>query len=159
MRWSDYGFLDPSGSLRSIGIQCSLCHSTVDNSAAPGIGRRLDGWANRDLNVGAIIASAPNLAPFSELLGVNVATVRKVLLSWGPGKFDAELALDGKGFRPDGSSAAVLSHQLSALPGLIYIPGPDGGRSHTGMRLSQRWRCTEKAGSSILVWTTPVNFR
>jgi hypothetical protein len=48
------GFFDEKGALRSIGIQCSFCHSTVDDSFIPGIGRRLDGWANRDLNVGAI---------------------------------------------------------------------------------------------------------
>src|SRR5579883_3220764 len=55
--------------LRSIGIQCALCHSTVDDSLAPGIGHRLDGWANRDLNVGAIVALAPNLQPVADLLG------------------------------------------------------------------------------------------
>src|SRR5262249_52960127 len=70
------GFFKPDGSLKSIGIQCALCHSTVDNSLAPGIGRRLDGWANRDLNVGQIIALAPNLQPFADLLGVDQATVR-----------------------------------------------------------------------------------
>jgi hypothetical protein len=80
--------------LRSMGIQCSLCHSTVDDSVAPGIGRRLDGWANRDLNVGAIVASAPDLSPFATLLGVSQETVRTVLNSWGPGKFDAELVLE-----------------------------------------------------------------
>jgi hypothetical protein len=57
-----------------MGIQCALCHSTVDNSFAPGIGKRLDGWANRDLNVGAIVSLAPNLKPFTDLLGVDVAT-------------------------------------------------------------------------------------
>src|SRR5262249_41711099 len=82
------------GTLRSIGIQCALCHSTVDNSFAPGIGHRLDGWANRDLNVGAIVAAAPNLQPVASLLSTDEATVRKVLNSWGPGKFDAELLLD-----------------------------------------------------------------
>jgi hypothetical protein len=61
------GFFNEQGSLRSIGIQCALCHSTVDNSFAPGIGHRLDGWANRDLNVGAIVELAPNLQPVSEL--------------------------------------------------------------------------------------------
>src|ERR1700693_706561 len=49
------GFFDEKGALRSMGIQCSFCHSTVDDSFIPGIGRRLDGWANRDLNVGAIV--------------------------------------------------------------------------------------------------------
>lgn len=97
------GFFDAQGNLRSMGIQCALCHSTVDDSLAPGIGRRLDGWANRDLNVGAIVALAPNLQPFVDLLGVDDATVRDVLNSWGPGKFDAALLLDGKVFRPDGT--------------------------------------------------------
>src|SRR6185295_6298942 len=46
----------PGGRVASMGVQCALCHSTVDNSFAPGIGHRLDGWANRDLNIGAIIA-------------------------------------------------------------------------------------------------------
>lgn len=104
--------------LTSIGITCALCHSTVNDSIAPGIGQRLDGWANRDLNVGAIIASAPTVAPFAELLQVDEATVRTVLLAWGPGKFDAELALDGKGFRPDGKTAATLIPPAFGLAGV-----------------------------------------
>src|ERR1700674_5888737 len=68
-------FANPDGSVKSMGIQCAFCHSTVDNSFAPGIGKRLDGWANRDLNVGAIVALAPNLKPFTDLLGVDVETV------------------------------------------------------------------------------------
>ena len=93
--------------LSSVGITCAVCHSTVDDSFAPGIGNRLDGWPNQDLNVGAIVASAPNLAPLQNALHVNLATLKKVLLSWGPGKFDAELNLDGKAFRPDGKPAAT----------------------------------------------------
>ncbi len=112
------GFFDNSGALRSIGIQCALCHSTVDNSFVTGIGRRLDGWANRDLNVGAIVALAPDLSALSILLGANDATVRKVLASWGPGKFDAELLLDGKGFRPDGKTAATLIPPAFGLAGV-----------------------------------------
>lgn len=112
------GFFKPDGSLKSVGIQCALCHSTVDNSLAPGIGHRLDGWANRDLNVGAIIALAPNLQPFADLLGVDQATVRTVLQSWGPGHFDAELALDGKAFRPDGKTSAVLIPPAFGLAGV-----------------------------------------
>jgi hypothetical protein len=77
-------FTTPGGSVRSMGIQCAFCHSTVDNSFAPGIGKRVDGWANRDLNVGAIVSLAPNLKPFTDLLGVDVETVKKVLGSWGP---------------------------------------------------------------------------
>ena len=64
------GFFNEQGGLRSIGIQCALCHSTVDNALAPGIGHRLDGWANHDLNIGAIVALAPNLQPVAELLGM-----------------------------------------------------------------------------------------
>jgi len=90
------GFFNTDGSLKSVGIQCALCHSTVDNSFAAGIGRRLDGWANRDLDIGAIINLAPNLDPFATVLGVPVDTVKTVLTSWGPGKFDAELILDGQ---------------------------------------------------------------
>ncbi|MGA7717571.1 MAG: hypothetical protein WCB33_16810, partial [Bradyrhizobium sp.] len=93
-------FTNPDGSVKSMGIQCAFCHSTVDNSFASGIGKRLDGWPNRDLNVGAIVSLAPNLKPFTESLGVDVATVKKVLASWGPGRFDAFLNKDGKAFGP-----------------------------------------------------------
>ena len=112
------GFFDQKGAMTSIGIQCALCHSTVDDSVAPGIGRRLDGWANRDLNVGAIVALAPDPSPVTSLLGVDDATVRKVLASWGPGKFDAELFLDGKAFRDDGKSAATLIPPAFGLAGV-----------------------------------------
>ena len=70
------GFFDTAGQLQSMGIQCALCHSTVDDSFAPGIGYRRDGWANRDLNVGAIIALAPDLTVATKLLGVDDKTVR-----------------------------------------------------------------------------------
>jgi hypothetical protein len=112
------GFFKPGGNLRSMGIQCALCHSTVDDSLIPGIGHRRDGWANRDLNVGAIVALAPNLQPFADLLGVDQATVRQVLQSWGPGHFDAELTMDGKAFRPDGKTAAVLIPPAFGLAGV-----------------------------------------
>lgn len=113
------GFFDKDGkSLNSIGIQCALCHSTVDNAFMPGIGRRLDGWPNRDLNIGAIVASAPDLSAFVKMLDVEEATVKKVLTSWGPGKFDAELNLDGKAFRPDGKSAATLNPPAFGLAGV-----------------------------------------
>ena len=112
------GFFNSQGTLQSIGIQCAFCHSTVDNSLAPGIGHRLDGWANQDLNVGAIVSLAPNLQPVASLLSTDVATVRKVLAAWGPGKFDAELLTDGKGFRPDGKTAATLIPPAFGLPGV-----------------------------------------
>jgi mono/diheme cytochrome c family protein len=72
--------------LTRVGITCALCHSTVDNSFAPGIGKRLDGWPNRDLNPGAIIALSPALS----------ATMKAVYNSWGKGKYDPRFNLDGK---------------------------------------------------------------
>lgn len=111
-------FLNPDGTARAVGIQCALCHSTVDDSFAPGIGRRLDGWPNRDLNVGDIVALAPTLKPFSDLLGVDDAAVRKVLKSWGPGKYDAELVQDGKAAGPQGRSAATVLPAAFGLAGV-----------------------------------------
>jgi mono/diheme cytochrome c family protein len=68
-----------------VGTTCALCHSTVDNSLAPGIGHRLDGWPNRDLNVGAIVALSPAVTDAQ----------RAVLLSWGRGKYDPRYNIDG----------------------------------------------------------------
>jgi len=113
------GFFNQEGTrLRAVGIQCALCHSTVDDSFSSGIGQRLDGWPNRDLDIGAIVATAPDLSAFSKTLGVDEATVRKVLTSWGPGKFDAQLNLDGKAFRPDGKPAATLNPPAFGLAGV-----------------------------------------
>jgi mono/diheme cytochrome c family protein len=72
--------------LTRVGITCALCHSTVDNSFAPGIGKRLDGWPNHDLNPGAIIALSPALTPAQ----------KAVYNSWGKGKYDARYNFDGK---------------------------------------------------------------
>lgn len=118
------GFFDDSGSqLSSVGITCALCHSTVDHSFAPGIGRRLDGWAAGDLDIGAIIALSPNLQPIVDLLsfvhpGIDDDAVRDVLNSWGPGKFDASLLIDGKAFQPDGETAAILIPAAFGLAGV-----------------------------------------
>jgi hypothetical protein len=106
------------GQAPSIGFTCALCHSTVDNSFAPGVGHRLDGWANRDLNVGAIVALSPDLSAVTSLLQIDAATARTVLNSWGPGRFDAELFLDGKAFRPDGKTAATLIPPAFGLAGV-----------------------------------------
>jgi cytochrome c5 len=78
--------VDGKDTLTRVGITCALCHSTVDNSFAPGIGKRLDGWANRDLNAGAIIALSPALS----------ATMKAVYNSWGKGKYDPRFNQDGK---------------------------------------------------------------
>jgi hypothetical protein len=80
-----------SGQLTKVGITCALCHSSVDNSFAPGIGRRLDGWANTDLNVGAIVALSPAL---------DDAT-KTEFRRWGPGKYDPRHhAFDGNTIIP-----------------------------------------------------------
>lgn len=118
--------------LNSVGITCAICHSTVDNSFAFGIGHRLDGWANRDLDVGKIVSAAPDLTAFANLLGVSQDTVRAVLNSWGPGKFDAELILDGKAFNPQQVTDGVVTG--TNIPGATLIPnafGLAGFNEHT----------------------------
>jgi mono/diheme cytochrome c family protein len=106
------------GKLVSVGIQCALCHSTVDDSFMRGIGRRLDGWPNRDLNVGAIVAMSPGLGDYAKKLGKSEDDVRKVLLAWGPGRYDAEFNQDGIGFRPDGKTAATVLPAAFGLAGV-----------------------------------------
>jgi len=78
--------VDSNNHIERLGITCALCHSTVDDSVMPGIGRRLDGWPNRDLNVGAIVALSPALP----------AEKKAVYESWGPGKYDPRYNIDGK---------------------------------------------------------------
>ncbi|HKE59174.1 MAG TPA: hypothetical protein VKB46_20840, partial [Pyrinomonadaceae bacterium] len=112
------GTFNQDGSLKAVGLSCAVCHSTVDDAFAPGIGHRLDGWPNQDLNVGAIVSLAPDLSVLTSLLRVDEPTVKKVLASWGPGKFDAELNLDGKAFRPDGKPAATLIPPAFGMAGV-----------------------------------------
>ena len=144
------GFFDSSGALRSMGIQCALCHSTVDSSLpalcagaiVPNpntgcVGHRLDGWPNRDLNVGAIVSLAPDLSPFVNLLsvtqpGITQDDVRKVLTAWGPGKFDAELILDGKAFNTAQMTDGVVN--TAPVSGATLLPpafGLGGVNLHT----------------------------
>lgn len=78
--------VDPNNHITRLGVTCALCHSTVDNSVMAGIGHRKDGWPNRDLNVGAIIALSPALS----------ADKKAVYTSWGPGKYDPRYNQDGK---------------------------------------------------------------
>jgi cytochrome c553 len=80
------GHVSDQGTLTSLGTTCALCHSTVDDSFAAGIGHRLDGWPNRDLNVGAIVSLSPALT----------AAQRAVYQSWGPGRYDPRYNIDGK---------------------------------------------------------------
>jgi mono/diheme cytochrome c family protein len=117
------GTFDRAGRLARIGIQCALCHSTVDDALAPGVGRRLDGWPNQDLDVGAIVSIAPNLQPVADLLSlagpaVDVPTLKAVLGTWGPGFYDASVFLDGQALRPDGGSAAVRIPPAFGLAGV-----------------------------------------
>ncbi len=112
------GNFNNAGQLQSIGITCASCHSTVDNSFAPGIGKRLDGWPNRDLNVGAIISLTDNAQPIANLLHVSEPTLRSVLGGWGPGKFAAVLFMDGKALKPDGTVAANLIPAAFGLEGV-----------------------------------------
>lgn len=83
-----------NGKIIKLGITCALCHSTVDNSVAPGIGKRLDGWPNRDLDPGAIIALTPGLPTLAAQLAVTPAAAKAALGSWGPGRFDARFNQD-----------------------------------------------------------------
>ena len=118
--------------LQSVGITCALCHSTVDNSLAFGIGRRLDGWANRDLDVGRIIALAPDLDAFTTLLGVDRNTLAAVVESWGPGKFDAEIFFDGKAFNTQQvTDGVVTSNKVSGATLLPNAFGLAGFNQHT----------------------------
>lgn len=90
-----------TGRVSQLGITCALCHSTVDNSVVPGVGRRLDGWPNRDLNVGAIVALSPALDQATKV----------VFQSWGPGRYDAY-------FNHDGKNASVLIPPAYGLRGV-----------------------------------------
>jgi hypothetical protein len=113
-------FKDDKDNMRisSIGITCALCHSTVNSALQKGIGSRLDGWPNRDLNIGEIAAMAPNLKPFEEVLNIDNATLIKALRAWGPGRYDAQLIHDGKAFRPDGKTAATVLPAAFGLSGI-----------------------------------------
>ena len=98
------GTVNDSGQLTSVGVTCALCHSSVDDSFAPGIGGRLDGWANIDLNVGAIVALSPALDP----------DTKAEFNTWGPGMYDP------RHHYFDGSNIVPLFPSLPSLP--IVIP-------------------------------------
>jgi mono/diheme cytochrome c family protein len=105
------GKVDSAGRLTSLGITCALCHSTVDNSFARGIGKRLDGWANSDLNVGAIAALSP---VFDEATKAEFRT-------WGPGKYDPRHhAFDGVNILPLNSPSLPI-----VIPPIYGLNGVD----------------------------------
>jgi hypothetical protein len=109
----------------------------VDNAFAYGIGHRLDGLANHDLNVGAIISLAPELQPVADFLGVDVPTVQMVLASWVPGKFDAELFLDGKAFNPQQVTNGVVTG--TNVSGATLIPNALGLGGHSQHTWTGAW--------------------
>ena len=106
------GRVEPAGKLKSVGITCALCHSTVDNSFAPGIGKRLDGWANRDLDVGKIVATSPAIAP----------ALKAEFNAWGPGKYDPRHHFfDGKKIVPlNAPSLPVVIPSIYGLQGIGF---------------------------------------
>jgi mono/diheme cytochrome c family protein len=135
------GFFDSGGSLASIGITCAICHSTVDDSFAPGIGSRLDGWPNQDLDTGLIVSLAPNLAPMAQqVLGSSspaaIDTLKKVLLSWGPGFYDAEVNIDAIGFKQDADGNTLI--------------GPDGKPESAATRIPAAYG---HLGENFHTWT------
>ena len=106
------GTVSADGGLASVGITCALCHSTVDDSFAAGIGKRLDGWANTDLNVGAIVALSPVL---DEALKTELGT-------WGPGKYDPRHhAFDGTNIIPlNNPSLPIVIPPIYGLRGVRF---------------------------------------
>jgi len=102
--------------LTRVGFTCALCHSTVDNSFASGIGKRLDGWPNRDLDVGLIVSLSPNLQPLADALGTDVPTVKTILTSWGPGKYDPRLNFDGQ----NGPTVIPPAYGLAGINSITY---------------------------------------
>jgi hypothetical protein len=108
------------GELTTLGVTCALCHSSVDDSFAPGIGHRLDGWANTDLNVGAIVALSPAL---------DEAT-KAEFASWGPGKYDPRHhAFDGMNIVPLNSpSLPIVIPPIYGLKGVGFETFTGDGR-------------------------------
>jgi hypothetical protein len=102
--------------LTRVGFTCALCHSTVDNSFATGIGKLLGGWPNRDLDVGLIVSLSPNLQPLADALGTDVATVKTILTSWGPGKYDPRLNFDGQ----NGPTVIPPAYGLAGINSITY---------------------------------------
>jgi len=99
--------------LQRVGVTCAICHSTVDNSVDGGVGKRLDGWPNRDLNVGAIVALSPALT----------ADQKAVFNSWGPGKYDPRLQMfDGTNIVPLNSPTLPV-----LIPPAFGLQAPTGG--------------------------------
>lgn len=98
--------VDANNNITRLGVTCALCHSTVDDRIAPGIGSRLDGWPNRQLNPGAIIALSPALS----------GAQKAVYNSWGPGKYDPRYNFDGK----NGPTVIPPAYGLAGIHGETF---------------------------------------
>ena len=116
--------IDGKDTLTRVGVTCALCHSTVDDSFAPGIGKRLDGWPNRDLDPGAIIALSPALTPAQ----------KKVYSSWGKGRYDPRYNQDQKTDRSHTSAYGLAGIRSPPRPAMATT-SPTG----TAMSASPRW--------------------
>ena len=148
-----------SGGSRRSAFTCALCHSTVDNSFAPGIGRRLDGWPNRDLNVGAIIALAPDLSAVANLLQVDQATVRDGAEQLGTRQVRrASCSSTAKRSGPTARPRRRCCRPPSVWPASTCTPTPAGAACRTGTRSSPISRCMARARSTIRAWTTRTQF-
>jgi hypothetical protein len=128
--------------LTRVGVTCALCHSTVDNSFAPGIGKRLDGWPNRDLNPGAIIALSPALS----------ATTKAVYNSWGKGKYDPRFNQDGK----NGAQVIPPAYGLKVLIASHRRGTAKTSRIGIAMWASRKWVGTGRSPSRAQVSTSPM---
>ncbi len=152
------GFRGPDGRLSSVGIQCSFCHSTVDDSFAPGVGRRLDGWPNRDLNVGAIIALAPDLRRWP----ISCRPIRtRFARSSGAGAPGSSTRNCSSTARRSGRTAAARPPSFprrSGWPASTSRPTRGGAASRTGTRSSPTSRCTVRARSWTRGLNDPVQF-
>ena len=105
------GSVNEAGQLTEVGVTCALCHSSVDDSFAPGIGRRLDGWANTDLNVGAIVALSPALGE----------ETKAEFQAWGPGKYDPRHHyFDGLNIVPLNASLPIVIPPIYGLRGVGF---------------------------------------
>jgi hypothetical protein len=159
------GVFGTGGSLNSIGITCALCHSTVDNSFAAGIGKRLDGWPNQDLNVGLIVSLAPNLAPMAaQVLGASdpaaIATLKKVLLSWAPASTTPRSTSTPSASDPTASRPRSGSRPPTAILARTSTRGrAASATSRTGTPTSRTFRCTATATSTTSGSTIRANIR
>ena len=130
--------VDPDNRITQLGITCALCHSTVDNSVLPGIGKRMDGWPNRDLDVGAIVALSPALP----------TDKKAVYQSWGPGKYDPRYNIDGKSTPltiPPAYGLAEVKNETYTAEGPIsywnaYVAVTPDARARQLLR-STPWHC------------------